>query len=97
MKKLCNVESRVTDTRNKILAEYGNTAFLRKCKNYTLDDVRGTHLWELWYGSENTDLSVRAIDENIRNAKGDLKRMKNLYSSIKWLLKSLKKEFNRYQ
>lgn len=96
-KRIKRLERECQDLTVRILSDYGNTGFLRTAKNVTLDDVRGSHLWELWYGQVENGYAVVDIESQIAAAKGDLAKLKQTRKLLIRLLKSLKKEFNIYK
>ncbi len=58
MKNKGKIQNLITE----ILSDYGNTAYLRISGKNDFDEVRGSTLWILWYGSSYEDFCVRTIE-----------------------------------
>lgn len=86
-----NVESIMTE----ILSNYGNTAYLQKISAQSLDSVRGTTLWKLWYGDADTYFCVAVMQREYEKAKADSSLMPIFEENIDNLLNSLQREFNK--
>lgn len=88
--------SEVVETiKTDILANYGNTAYLRMSKNTAFDEVIGTELWNLWYGGIDVVLSVAQLEDEHKKAKRNADLMSEFEEKIVWLSDSLKKEFDK--
>jgi len=85
----------VETIRTDILANYGNTAYLKRSKNTPFDEVIGTNLWALWYGGIDTDFCVAQIDYDYKKAKEDVAMIAIFEEKIMWLSDSLKMEFDK--
>ena len=68
-----SLNDRISSIRYEILVYYGNTAYLQSTNDKNFELVRGTKLWDMWYGTDNendkciSNLNTE-VDENT-NAK----------------------------
>lgn len=89
------VEKTIENMMTEILCNYGNTAYLKKSSTKSLDNVRGTTLWKLWYGDSDTDFCLALMDQEYAKAKADDSLMPAFEENVENLLTSLQREFNK--
>ncbi|MBK5244768.1 MAG: hypothetical protein JJE18_07050 [Eubacteriaceae bacterium] len=89
------VNETIETIKTDILANYGNTAYLKMSKNTTFDEAIGTKLWALWYGGIDTVFCVAQLEDEYRKAKRNDDLISTFEEKIVWLSDSLKKEFDK--
>lgn len=87
-------KKKIESMMNEILSKYGNTAYLKKSPTKSLDDLRGTTLWKLWYGGSDTDFCVSRMEQEYKKAIADNSLMPDFEKKLEWLLDSLQEEFD---